>query len=356
MRILIYQGHPAQYHFFKNIIRQLSNKGHEIKILIKSKDILEDLLMEQGFVYENILQAKRRNSVFSIFLSMLKRDVQVYRIAKSFKPDLLLGSDTCVAHVGWLLKKTCYIIGEDDYSVIRKLAWLMMPFPRGILAPFICDLGPFEKKKIGFNGYMKLSYLHPEVFKPNFEKVRAYGSSPYCIIRLAELNAHHDKKIRGIDEEILQEIIRLVSEKGMNVCIDSERDLPARFTEFALHIKKSDMHDLMAFASLIISDSQSMSVEAAVLGVPSIRFNDFAGKISVLEELEHKYGLTFGIKTSDKSELFRTLKELLGHPDLKGEFQKRRNVMLKEKINVLQFMVDFLESDTRLVLADKNYC
>ncbi len=35
-----------------------------------------------------------------------------------------------------------------------------------------------------------------------------------------------------------------------------------------------------------------MIAEAAVLGTPSIRFNDFVGKLGYLEDLEHKYGLT----------------------------------------------------------------
>ncbi len=55
------------------------------------------------------------------------------------------------------------------------------------------------------------------------------------------------------------------------------------------------MHHVLSFASLLICDSQSMSVEAAMLGVPSLRYSSFSGRISVLEELEHQYGLTYGI-------------------------------------------------------------
>ena len=46
-----------------------------------------------------------------------------------------------------------------------------------------------------------------------------------------------------------------------------------------------------------------MAAECAVLGTPSIRFNDFVGKLGYLEELELEYGLTFGIKTSDPEKL-----------------------------------------------------
>jgi len=41
MKILIYLGHPAQYMFLRETINQLSRKGIKLRILIKTKDILE---------------------------------------------------------------------------------------------------------------------------------------------------------------------------------------------------------------------------------------------------------------------------------------------------------------------------
>jgi predicted glycosyltransferase len=99
----------------------------------------------------------------------------------------------------------------------------------------------------------------------------------------------------------------------------------------------------MAFASMLISDSQSMSVESSMLGVPSLRFSDFAGRISVLEELEDKYGLTFGIETSEPDKLLDRISSLLSLPNIRSEFQKRREIMLSDKINVTKFMTWFIE-------------
>ena len=39
---------------------------------------------------------------------------------------------------------------------------------------------------------------------------------------------------------------------------------------------------------MLVCDSQSMTVEAAILGIPSIRYSDFSGRIGVLEELEKR--------------------------------------------------------------------
>ncbi|KXK47252.1 MAG: hypothetical protein UZ10_BCD003000555, partial [Bacteroidetes bacterium OLB10] len=49
MRFLFYMGHPAHFHLFKNTIPALTEMGHEVKVLIKKKDILENLLQNAGW-------------------------------------------------------------------------------------------------------------------------------------------------------------------------------------------------------------------------------------------------------------------------------------------------------------------
>ena len=99
----------------------------------------------------------------------------------------------------------------------------------------------------------------------------------------------------------------------------------------------------MYFATLYIGDSQSMAVEAAMLGTPSIRFNDFAGRIGVLEELQHTYHLTTGIPTSQPELLYHAVKQLLETPNLRQKYQERRQRMLADKIDVTEFFTQFIE-------------
>ena len=100
----------------------------------------------------------------------------------------------------------------------------------------------------------------------------------------------------------------------------------------------------MVFVLFLVCDSQSMAVEASMLKIPSIRFNDFSSKIDILEELEHKYGLTYGIKTDQPERLFEKINELLAMPNLREEFQLRRQKMLADKIDVTAFLVWFIEN------------
>lgn len=356
MKILIYLGHPAQFHFFKNIVSQLEANGHQVKILMKTKDMLEDLLLANNIDYENIQKINRKNNKISILFAALKRTFRVIQHARKFKADLLLGTDASVAQAGFILRKPAITTLEDDITIISKLARMTYPFSTSIVVPTVCMVGKWEPKKIAYDGYMKLAYLHPNQFTPDKEIVRKYTQQDkYCIIRLAQLTAHHDEGIRGLNARLVKEIIEIAEQKGYKIYISSEAELDERFSAYQLKINQNDIHHLMAFASLLISDSQSMSVEAAVLGVPSIRFSDFAGRISVLEELENKYHLTYGIRTKDTEKLVQRVEELLSYEGLETLFQERRKVMLADKIDVTAFMVWFIEKYPASALILKDY-
>ena len=101
------------------------------------------------------------------------------------------------------------------------------------------------------------------------------------------------------------------------------------------------MHNALYFATMYIGDSQTMAAEAAVLGTPSIRYNDFVGKLSYLEELEHEYQLTFGISTGQQQLLYSKVKELLQTKNLKQEFEKRRKVMLSKTEDVASIWMNY---------------
>ena len=100
----------------------------------------------------------------------------------------------------------------------------------------------------------------------------------------------------------------------------------------------------MYYATMFIGDSQTMTSEAAVLGTPAIRCNSFVGKIHYLEEEEHKYGLTYGFGPDQDEALFQKIDELLLMPNLKEEWQRRRQKMLSEKIDYSKFLTWFIEN------------
>lgn len=87
-----------------------------------------------------------------------------------------------------------------------------------------------------------------------------------------------------------------------------------------------------------------MTTEAGVLGTPAIRCNSFVGENDMgnFIELEQKYGLIFNYNDSDKA--IGKAVELIQKPDLKEEWRKKREKLLKDKIDVTAFMVWFIEN------------
>lgn len=356
MKILLYFGHPAQYLFLRETIRRLlKTENYQLVVLIKTKDVLENLLKSDGIPYQNILLHERGKSKFAIILSLFRRLFSISKILLKEKPDLLIGTDATIAQLGFLFRIQRITITEDDYDVIKTLGNLTYPYTQTILCPNVCDVGKWKYKKVGYDGYMKLGYLHPNVFTPNPQKINKYNlKKPFVLIRLARLTAHHDFGISGISHQLLQELIFQISNKGFEIYISSEASLNSQFLDFQLNIQPEDMHHVLSMASLLICDSQSMSVEAAMLGVPSIRYSSFAGKISVLEELEHSYNLTYGVLPGDQDKLIQILDELLSSKNLKEIFQDRRQIMLSEKIDVTDFVEWFIKNYPNSILNTYN--
>lgn len=345
MRILFYLGHPAHFHLFKFAIKQLKENGYTIEVAIKTKDILEDLLANEKLDYVNILPEGRKDNKLFILLGLLRRTWRLSKFVFRNRVDMLVGSEPSLAHVGKLFGIPSLIFVEDDTDVIPYFARSTYPLTNDIVSPESCDLGRWTHKKISYKGYQKLAYLHPNTFHPNgksFNNINGNGRKTF-LIRTAKLAAHHDFGINGINKEILSKLINLLSCAG-DVYISSEQELDQEFQDYQIDIDISDMHHFLAHCDMLIGDSQSMAVEAAMLGIPSIRFSDFAGKIGVLEELENRYGLTYGLKTSEPQNMFAKVEDLLTIPNLKEEWQERRKRMLSDKIDVTAFIVWLIEN------------
>lgn len=345
MKVLFQLGHPAHYHLFKNTIADLQHDGHQTFVLIRKKDILEDLLRQADMPYVNILPSGKKG-IFTLILRLWR----VLWFTLRHGVDVLVGSTPEVAQVAWLLRRRSVIMAEDDAAIVPQFIKAVRPFCDRYLSPTSCNNGPLEVKTTHYEGFHKLAYLHPNRFTPDPAVVDRYfpHDRPYFLLRFAQLTAYHDVSAHahGISDEIAQKIIALLSPHGQ-VYITSERALPPQLEPYRLHINPLDIHHIMAFASLYIGDSQSMAVEAAMLGTPSIRFNDFAGKIGVLEELEHKYLLTYGIPASHPEQLYHKINELLDTKDLRKTFQERRATMLSDKIDVTTFFVKEIEKLNR---------
>ena len=147
----------------------------------------------------------------------------------------------------------------------------------------------------------------------------------------------------GTKEEMKAWICRLLEKYG-KVFITTEKEIDPEFERYRIPIEPYEMHSFLAYSQMFVSDSQTMSSEAAVLGVPSFRCNTFAGRISYLEEEEKRYGLTYGFLPRQFDWMLDAIKIVLKDPDSKAKWSIKRNRMLEDKIDVTAFWVWFIEN------------
>lgn len=340
---LFYLGHPAHYHNISRVIENLAKKGHKVILIARGKDVLFDLLKD--LPYEIIyLKPRVGKGKFALIGTILKREWVIFRLALRFKPKMMVGTDIVITHIGKLLGIPSFVLNEDDAKEVPFLAKFGFKYATGVFSPNCCDNSPYEKNKIGYEGYHELAYLHPTYFTPNRSKIETlFGEQKqYFLLRFASLTAHHDDGVAGINDKLAKEIIPILEKKG-KVWITSERKLSEDFEKYRIAISPKDIHHALYFASLYIGDSQTMAAEAAVLGTPSLRFNDFVGKLGYLEELEHKYKLTIGVPTNQPEHLIEKIKEVVEDAESEKNWEERRKFMLAETIDVTKFWVEFFE-------------
>ncbi len=353
MKVLFSLNHPAHYYLFKYVIRGLREKGYETKIVIRQKDILENLLQSEKEVYTKISEKKsRRKNILSIISKgigeLITQDINLYKEIRKEKPDFLLGTDISIAHIGRLKRIPSFIFNEDDFEINRLFCKATYPFASFIVAPEYTSVGPYSHKKIAYNGIQKMAYLNPSYFSPDksiLKELDLFEHDTFFIVRLVSLTAGHDieGKHRGIHKSLLNRIIDFLEPRG-RVFITSEDQLSEDLLKYQVRIPPNKMQDLMFFAALFIGDSQTMCAEAGILGTPFIRFNDFVGKIEYLNDLESNYNLGWGVKTNEPERIFSIMKELFSTPDYKATWSQKKTRLFKEKVDLTRLTIWLIEN------------
>lgn len=347
MKYLFFFVHPSKFHVFRPTINELLSKGHEVEVLITSKDVLEDLLKSENWNWKNIFPEGRKMKGVSPYISstinLFRTIWRLYSYTRNKKYDLFITDDLLV-YIGKLKKIPTIVFNDDDIQVVRQFA-IIMAVADHILAPDITDLGRYNSKKIGFPSYKELAYLHSNYFVPDISVVKEFNPSQekYAIIRIVSLRAYHDVGKKGISDVQILQIIGILKTIG-RVFIVAERPLPSSLEEYRIKLSPQKILHALAFAEIFVGDSQTMTSEATILGVPAFRCNDFVGKISVVDEKETRYQLSFNFLTKDYDKMIIKLREFVDEVDFKEKFQKNRNRLLSEKIDLAKFMIWYFEN------------
>ena len=353
-------SHPAHFHLLRNTIDTLKAHGHRLTVVIRPKDVLEQLCINSKMEYRKVKERSRTAGKVGMFLALFQKTWEVSRIVRSTKPDVLFGCDGALSYVGKIFGIPSFDCDEDDAEATPLFAKMFYPFFTGLITPTICSTGKWEYKKIGHYSYHELAYLHPNTFVPDIQYLEKYGipsDKPFYLIRFAQLTAHHDAGIHGIEKDTALRLVTMLEAHG-NVYITSERPLEKELERYRMRIDPLDIHHIMAFADMFVGDSQTMAAEAGVLGTPFVRLNDFSGQLAYLNEIEDKYQLGYSHKSKDVEGFFASVQKWLDEPNRKFICQERRKRMLEEKIDLTKFLVWFLENypdSWKTLKKDTNY-
>ncbi len=343
MRALFDIVHPAHVHFFRHIVRGLEQRGHEARIVAREKDVTTALLDRLGFSYETVGRSGKK-SMFGQAGELLGRDLALARIAKEFGADVIVTRNPAGAQAGRLLGIPA-IFDTDDGRAAGIHFWSAAPFATVITTPD-CFEEDYGLKHVKYAGYKQTAYLHPNHFTPDrgvLDELRLQPGERFFIVRFVAMVASHDVGEGGLSADAKCAIVALLQQHG-RVLLSSEGEIPADLAALKFPLPPDKLHDVLAFADLLIGDSQTMAAEAAVLGTPSLRVSSWSGRLSILSELEQRYGLTFAYRPDQTEAVMARLESWLRERSVRASMADNHARMLREKIDVAQWFIDFLEA------------
>jgi len=339
VKVLFDIGHPAHVHLFRNAINCLKKRGYQVEVTARDKDIAIELLKNYNINYKRI--GKNKKGILKKALNMIIIDYKLLLIAKKFEPNLIVSAGSpYAAHVSKILKVPSIAFVDTEHANLT--AKITYPFTYIICTPS-CYKKDHGKKQVRYEGYHELAYLHPNKFTPDPKVLIKLGlneKEKIIIVRLVSWEASHDIKDKGFERS--QDIIKILEHYG-KVIITSEKKLPEELRPYKMNVPPEDMHHLLNYASLYIGESATMASESAALGTPAIFVS--TSTRSYTDELEEKYGLVYNFSDpidGQKKALDKAI-EILSSESLEKEIKIRREVMLAEKIDVTEYMINLIE-------------
>ena len=341
MRILVGISHPKHVYMFKNLINIMECRGHEFKVVVVEKEITRYLLEQFNIPYELI--GKNQPTLLKKILNLPLWEYRTLKIANKFKPDIFIGQALPhLAHVSALLNKPFIVFEDTEHA--EKLHKIVLPFADAVVTPN-CYRNDLGEKQIRFDGYFELAYLHSNYFEPNpsvLYDLNLSKDDKFIIMRFVSWHAYHDIGQSGLDFETKQKSVREFEKYG-RVFITSENVLPKEFEKYRLNVSSEMIHHVMYYATLYFGESSTMASECAILGTPAIYVNSL--RLGYIDD-EEKYGLVFNYSNSkrDQKKAIEKARVLLQNPNLKKEWQEKKQSLLSDKIDVTKFMIDLIEN------------
>lgn len=350
MRVCISVNDSAQVHFWKNIIKGLQSDGHQVYVLARDFGESSALLREMNIPFFPAI----RDPGFGVrrYLSLPAQVVSMYRYLRDKDVDILTGFGIFNTLTAFMLQRPdiTFIDAEPGvYTPLYKYTFLLsILFVNALITPS-CLKEHLGRKHIKVDSYKELAYLHPNHFQPKDDVFELLGIPPgtdYAILRFNSFEASHDTGVTGFSPEERVALVREL-EKYARVFISTEGDIPDEIKDNIIRIPRYRIHDALYYAKLMVTDSSTMGIEAAVLGTPVVRTSSFVkNDFGLMLELGQTYDML--LSYLDPREAIAKSVELIRRDDVKQEWATKRERLLKDKIDMATYMIWFIENYPRI--------
>lgn len=357
MKVLIDIGHPAHVHLLKHLSDELKQRGHLVYYSVRDIPVAKRLMDCYGMTPYVDLGGKK-DSLLGKAQTVIHQDGKLLRFVRNNHIDFGLSSGIVLSHVSKLTGMKSFIFDDDDDAAEPLIVKYGHPLTEAVFTPSC--IRRKTKHAVYYAGTHELAYLHPNRFTPDpsvLEKAGLEMGERFFIMRFVALKGHHDIGQQGLSLDQKCRLLELLKPYG-RVIVTSERALEPEFEPYRLPVPPEEIHSLMAYSSLFLGDSQTMTSEAAILGVPALKCNTFAGRLSVPNELEQKYDLCYAYQPDDFDKMYAHLEQLLSKaPEvLRQEWQEKRQRFLDDHIDVTAFFTWFIENypDSKKIMQENS--
>lgn len=352
MKVHIDLIHPANIHYFKYFIWNMKERGHQVNISARKKDVLQKLLEAYGLPYYDMGVGTIGSGAIGKALYLIKAFIKIFTYFLQTKPDIVLsfGSTPC-AYACFILRVPHIAFEDTEHAKLNRK--LYAPISQMVCTPmsFYENIG---KLHFRFNGYMELFYLHKNRFKANSDILREFGlheHSKFVFMRFVSWGAYHDIGQKGLSTEQKVLLVREL-EKICPVFISAEGAMPKELQRNEIKISPEKVHDLMSFAALYIGEGATMASECAMLGVPSIYINSLPLMGYLIDA--RNAGLLFYLH--EYSDIHETAVSILSSSQ--SNYKEKRDNFLKDKIDptaMLLWLVENYPASKQKLLSNPSY-
>ncbi len=340
MRILVDLLHPADAHFYRPFVAVMRERGHEVRLLSRRKDVLCDLL--DAWDMEHYCVSNQARGNVGLGLELAARTAAILRHTVEFRPHVMTGVMGPGLAMSRPLVNVPAVVFYDNETTARLNAmvarlcdaWIS---PRGY---GLCH----GARHLRYAGYHETAYLHPHRFTPQKARVRAAGidpDRPYSIVRFVGWDSIHDRGESGFSEDGKRRLVETLARLGP-VWITSEKPLPADYEPYRLSLPVDDLHHALAFARLFVGESSTMASEAACLGTTAA-FVSTSGR-GVNNEQTERYQHVATFHGNRERDALAWVEAAIVDPDLNAKAADGHARLLADTVDVTGFMVDFFET------------